>query len=84
MYLVFKINPLVSILFTLLTNLIYSVSLITSFFTTLDNLLKSTGTVFSLSVSNVSTSVFKLAKFVFDAKFEISTWAIFLISSFVA
>ena len=65
-YLVFKRNPLVSILFTLLTNLLYSVFLITSFFTTLDNLLKSTGTVFSLSVSNVSTSVFKLAKFVFN------------------
>ena len=65
-YLVFKINPLVSILFTLLTNLLYSVFLITSFFTTLDNLLKSTGTVFSLPVSNVSTSVFKLAKFVFN------------------
>ena len=65
-YLVFKRNPQVSILFTWLTNLLYSVFLITPFFTTLDNLLKSTGTVFSLSVSNVSTSVFKLAKFVFN------------------
>ena len=65
-YLVFKRNPLVSILFTWLTNFLYSVFLITPFFTTLDNLLKSTGTIFSLSVSNISTSVFKLAKFVFN------------------
>ena len=61
-----------SILFTLLTNLLYSVFLTTSLFNILVNLFKSTETVFSLSVSNLSISVFKLAKFVFSAKFEIS------------
>ena len=73
-----------SILFTLLTNLSYSVFLTTSLFTTLVNLLKSTGTVFSLSVSNLLTSVFKLAKFVFNAKLEVSILVIFLMSAFVA
>ena len=43
-YLVFKTNPLVSILFTLVTNLSYTYFLATSFFTTSLNLLKSTGT----------------------------------------
>ena len=53
---------------TFVTNLLYSVFLTTSFFTTLLNLAKSTGTVFNLSTSILSTSVFKLARFVFDAK----------------
>ena len=57
-YFAFKIKSLVSILFTLLTNLLYSVFLTTSFFTTFLNLVKSTGTVFSLSVSNLSTLKF--------------------------
>ena len=43
-YLVFKTNALVSILFTLVTILSYTVSLIKSFLTTLLSLLKSVGT----------------------------------------
>ena len=42
----------------------------TSFFTTSLRLLKSTGTGATLSMSNFSTSVFKLAKFVFSAKLK--------------
>ena len=82
-YWVFKTTPLVSILFTFTTNLSYTVFLTTLFFTTLINLLKPTGTGTNLSISNLSTSVFRLAKFVFSAKLEVSTWAIFLISAFV-
>ena len=37
------------------------------------NLLKSAGTGANLSMSNLSTSVLRLAKFVFSAKFEAST-----------
>ena len=70
--LVFNKKSLVSILFTLATNLSYTVLLTTSFFTTLLSLLKSTGTVANLPISNLSNSVFKLAKFVFNAKFEVS------------
>ena len=51
-------------LFTLATNLSYSVFLTTSFFTTSLSLLKSTRTGANLSISSLSTSVFKLAKFV--------------------
>ena len=54
------------------TNLSYIVFLTTSFFTTLLSLLKSTGTVANLSISNLSTSVFKLDRFVFNANFEVS------------
>ena len=36
------------------------------------SLLKSTGTGTNLSTSNLSASVFKLAKFVFNAKLEVS------------
>ena len=36
------------------------------------SLLKSTGTCTNLSISNLSTSVFKLAKFAFNAKLEVS------------
>ena len=82
-YWVFKTTPLVLILFTFTTNLSYTVFLTTLFFTTLINLLKPTGTGTNLSISNLSTSVFRLAKFVFSAKLEVSTWAIFLISAFV-
>ena len=55
-----------------------------SFFTTSLNLLKSTGIGTNLSMSNLSTSVFRLAKLVFTAKLEVSTCEIFLISVFVA
>ena len=71
-------------LFTLATNLSYTVFLATLFFTTSLSLLKSTGTGTNLSISNLSTSVFKLAKFVFNAKLEVSTCEIFLMSAFVA
>ena len=56
---------LLSILFTLATNLSYTAFLTTSFFTTSLSLLKSTGTGANLSMSNLSTSVFRLATFVF-------------------
>ena len=82
-YLVFKTNPLVSILSTLATNLSYTVFLAT-FFTTSLSSLKSTGTGINLSISNLSTSVFKLAKFDFRAKCEASTCEIFLMFAFVA
>ena len=74
-YSVFKRNPLVSILFTLATNLSYTVFLTTSFFTTSLSLLKSTGTGANLSISNLS--IFKLAKFDFNAKLEVSTCVTF-------
>ena len=83
-YLAFKTNPLVSILFNLAINLSYTVFLTTSFCTTSLSLFKSTRAVTNLSISNLSTSVFKLAKFDFSANFEVSTCEIFLISAFVA
>ena len=52
------------------------------FLTILDNLLKSVGTGTNLLISNLSTSVFKLDKFVFNAKLEVSQCLIFLTSSF--
>ena len=58
-------------LFTLATNLLYSVFLIT-FFTTLLKLAKSLGTGVNLSISNLSTSVFKPAKLDFNTKLLIS------------
>ena len=61
-YLIFKTNPLVSILFTFATNLSYTVFLTTSFFTTSLSLLKSTGTGTNLSRSNLHTLAFKLTK----------------------
>ena len=76
-------NALVSILFTLATNLSYAVFLTTSFFARSLSLLKSTGTGTDLSISNLSTSVFKLAKFVFNAKLEVSRCEVFLMSDFV-
>ena len=71
-YLVFKTKPVVSILFTFETNFLYAAFLTTSFFATSRNLLKSTRTIFSLSTSVLSTSVFKLAKFDFTAILEVS------------
>ena len=69
---------------TFVTNLLYSVFLTTSFFTKLLNLAKSLGNGVNLSISNLSTSVFKLAKFAFDAKLLTSTCVIFFRSTFVA
>ena len=74
---------LLSILFTLVTNLSFAVFLTTSFFTTSLSLIKSIGTGINLSMSNLSTSVFRLAKFVFNAKVDVSTCEIFFMSDFV-
>ena len=57
-HLAFRTNPVVSILFTFVTNLFYTFFLTTSLFTTLLSLLKSTGTAFNLFTSILSTSVF--------------------------
>ena len=54
--LVLETKFVLSIPFTLLTNLSYSVFFITSFFTTSLNLAKSIGTNVSLSISILSTS----------------------------
>ena len=62
-YLVSKTNPVVSILSTFVTNLSYTVFITTSFFTTLLSLAKSLGTGTNFAMSNLSTSVFKLARF---------------------
>ena len=69
---------------TFVTNLLYSVFFITSFFPTSDNLLRSIGIGTSLSISSLSTSAFKLAKFNFDAKLLTSTCDTFFKSVFVA
>ena len=76
-YIVFKTNLLVLIAFTLATNLPDAFFLITSFFTTSISLLKSRGTDANLSIYNLSNSVFRLAKFVFNVKLEISMWNFF-------
>ena len=70
-------------LFTLATNLSYVVFLTTLFFTISLSLVKSTRTGTNLSMSNLSTLVFRLAKFVLNSKLEVSTCEIFLISVFV-
>ena len=82
-YLVCRKNPVVSILYTVLTNLLHSVFLTTSFFTALLNLVKSLGTGINLAISNLSTSVFKLARFLFDTKLLRSTCVTFFKSVFV-
>ena len=69
---------------TFQTNLLYSVFLETLFFTALLNLAKSLGTGVNLSISNLSTSVFKLPRFAFDAKLLTSTCVTFFRSVFVA
>ena len=68
---------------TFVTNLLYSVFLTKSFFTKLLDLAKSSGTGVNFAISNLSTSVYKLAKFVFDAKLLTSTCATFLKSVIV-
>ena len=77
LYLVFNTKSLVSIFSTFATNLSCTVFLTTSFFTTSLNLLKSTGTGANLSMSNLLTSVFRLAKLVLSAKLEVSMCEIF-------
>ena len=83
LYLDLNTKSLGSILSTFATNLLYTVFL-TSFFTTSLNLLKTTGIGVNLSISNLSTSVFRSGKLVFSAKLEVSSCEIFLISIFVA
>ena len=77
-YLFIKTNPLVPNFFT------FFFFLTTSLFTSLLSLLKSTRTVFNLSMSILSVSAFKLAKSDFDAKLDVSTTAVLLKSVFVA
>ena len=69
---------------TLEINLSYTVFLKRSFFTTLLNLPKSLGTGVNVSISYLSTSVFRLVKFDFSAKLLASTCDIFFRSVFVA
>ena len=71
-------------LFALETNLLYSFFLTTSFFTTLLSLAKSLGVGVNLSISSLSTSVFRLGKFDFSAKLVTSICDIFLKSVYVA
>ena len=84
LYLVFNAKSLISILSTFVINLSYRVFLTTSFFTTPLSLLNLTGTGANLPMSNLSTSVFRLAKFVFSAKLEVTTCVTFFKSVFVA
>ena len=60
------------------------VFLTTSLFSRLLSLLKSTGTVFNLSASILSTSAFKPAKSDFDAKLDVSAPIAFFKSVFIA
>ena len=80
----FNTKSLVSILFTFVTNLSYTIFLTTPFFTTSLSLLKSEVNGANLSMSNLSTSVFKLDKFAYSAKREVSTCVKFFKSVFVA
>ena len=57
-FVVFKTNPVVSMLSTFVTNLSYKVFLTTSFFTGLLSLAKSSRTGANLSTSSLSTLVF--------------------------
>ena len=77
-YLVLKTNLVVSILPTFVTNLSYSVFLATSFFTALHNVAKLSGIDFNFATYYLSTTAFKLARFVFDAKLLTSTASHFL------
>ena len=73
-----------SILFTIAASFSYTPFLTTSFLIASLNLLKPTGTGAKLSMSYLSTSVFRLAKFVFKAKLEASAYVMFFRSVFVA
>ena len=59
LYLVFKTNPLVSMLFTFATNLSYTNFLMTSLLNASLNSMKSTGTVFNFPTSMLSISAVK-------------------------
>ena len=81
-YLVSQKNPVISILFTFATNLLYSF-LTTSLFTTFLNLLKSAGKVFNLSAFVLSNSAFNLAKFDSSYRLDESVPVAFFNSGFV-
>ena len=83
-YLVFKTNPLLSILFTFAANLSYTAFLTASCFTKLLSLLKSTKTDTNLSISNLSTSAFKPTKLDFVASLDVSILVAYFKSAFVA
>ena len=71
-------------LFTSGANLSYTAFLATSFYATSLNLLKSTATGTILSISYLSNSVFKLAKFVFSSKREVLKCVTFFRPAFIA
>ena len=71
-------------LFTLVNNLSYTVFLTTSIFTVSLNLLKSARTGTNLSISNLSTSDFKFAKFDFISNLDVPSPVAFFKSAFVA
>ena len=81
-YLVFKTNPLISILFTSATNLSCKVFLTASVFTTSLSWLKSTGTGTNLSISNLLISAFKLAKSDFASMLDLPVPVAFFESVF--
>ena len=83
-YLVFKTNRLESILFTFAFNLLYTVFLTASYFTTSLSWLKSTKTGTNLSISNLSASAFKVTKYYFEASLDESIPVAFFKSGFVA
>ena len=84
LYIVFKTNLVISILFTLATNLSYTVFLTILFFTKSLSLLESTGIGTNLSISNLSISAFKLAKSDFSASLDVSIPVAFLKSHYFA
>ena len=69
-YLVFKTNPLASMLFALTTNLSYTVFLRTLLLTTLLSLIKSIEALFDFSTSIWPISAFKPAKSNFATNLE--------------
>ena len=83
-YLVFETNPLVLILFLLATNLSYTAFFKKSYFPTSLSLRKSSGTGTNLSISYLSSSVFKLAKSDFITSLDVSIPVAFVESAFVA
>ena len=72
-----------SIVFTFVSSILYTVFLTTSFFTALLRLLRSIWTVFSLSTSILSTSVFNLPKSDFTSRLDVSNSAALFKSAFL-
>ena len=84
LYIVFKTNLLISILFTLATNLSYTVFLTILFFTKSLSLRESTEIGTNLSISNLSISAFKSAISDFAASLDVSITVAFLKSNYFA